>query len=325
MYDWAEFRHFKYLLTILELQGFRAAAEQLNTGQPNLSIQAKQFQEYASLRLYEKTKDGRIKPTDTGVAFQFIAKSVLEARDEAFEALAAIERGDITSVRFGCSPLVDQALFQSFCQMHRELLPSCTIRPERDDTMQLVEDVLAGVLDAAIVTHPIKHTALRIEEMRRDRLVVCLRKDDPLALKTALQPTDLQEKLTILYHPQRHPGAHVRLMELLADAGVELEGYSRASHPSEMQTLVKDGYGLALIRQGTVLENELTTRPIAGVDWTVDTVVIYHQERHPKTLPVVVRKFKRQLRKGEKQTTGTKPGLAPRPAKDEPAQLTLLS
>src|SRR5260370_1745810 len=325
MYDWAEFRHFKYLLTILELQGFRAAAEQLNTGQPNLSIQAKRFQHYASLRLYEKAKDGRIKPTDTGVAFQFIAKSVLEARDDAFEALAAIERGDITSVRFGCSPLADQALVQSFCRMHKELLPSCTIRPERDDTMQLVENVLAGVLDAAIVTRPIKHAALRIEEISRDRLVICLRKDEPLALKTALQTKDLQENLTILYHPQRHPTAHARLLELLGDAGVELEEYSRASHPSEMQTLVKDGYGLALIRQGTTLEDELTTRPIAGVDWTVDTVVIYHQERHPKTLPVLVRKFKRQFRKGQKQTTATRLGLASRPTKDEPAQLTLLS
>ena len=27
MYDWAEFRHFLYLLTILEKGGFRAAAE----------------------------------------------------------------------------------------------------------------------------------------------------------------------------------------------------------------------------------------------------------------------------------------------------------
>jgi DNA-binding transcriptional LysR family regulator len=325
MYDWAEFRHFKYLLTILELRGFRAAAEQLNTGQPNLSIQAKQFQEYASLRLYEKAKDGRIKPTDTGVAFQFIAKSVLEARDEAFEALAAIERGDVITVRFGCSPLADHALFQRFCQMHRELLPSCVVRPERDDTVQLVENVLAGVLDAAIVTRPIKHAALRIEEIRRDRLVVCLRKDDPLALKPSLRAKDLQGNLMILYHPQRHPSAHARLLELLGDAGVELEEYSRAWHPSEMQTLVKDGYGLALIRQGTTLENELTTRPIAGVEWTVDTVVIYHQERYPKTLPALVRKFKRQLRKGEKQTTATSLGLTSRSAKDEPAQLTLLS
>ena len=144
-------------------------------------------------------------------------------------------------------------------------------------------------------------------------------------LKTALQPADLQKNLTILYHPQRHPIAHARLLELLGDAGVELEEYSRASHPSEMQTLVKDGYGLALIRQGTTLENELTTRPIAGVDWTVDTVVIYHQERHPKTLPVLVRKFKRQLRKGEKQTTAAKLGSSSRPTKDESAQLTLLT
>ena len=85
--------------------------------------------------------------------------------------------------------------------------------------MQLVENVLAGVLDAAIVTHPINHAALRIEEIRRDRLVACLRKDDPLALKAALQTTDLQGNLTILYHPQRHP-AHAGLLELLRDAGV---------------------------------------------------------------------------------------------------------
>ena len=325
MYDWAEFRHFKYLLTILELRGFRAAAEQLNTGQPNLSIQAKQFQENASVRLYEKAKDGRIKPTDTGVAFKFIAKSVLEAREEAFEALAEIERGAITSVRFGCSPLVDQTLFQSFCQMHRELLPSCAVRPERDDTMPLVEDVLKGTLDAAIVTHPIAHTALRIEGIRRDRLVVCLREDDPLASKNTLAMMDLQKHLTILYHPQRHPAAHAKLIELLGDGGVELEEYSRASHPNEMQTLVKDGYGLALIRQGTTLGEGLTTRPIAGVDWTVDTVVIYRQERHPKTLPVLVRKFKRQLKKGDpKKISRGLDGASVR-AKEEPTQLTLLN
>lgn len=44
MYDWAEFRHFRYLLKILEKGGFRAAAEELFTSQPNLTVQARQFQ-----------------------------------------------------------------------------------------------------------------------------------------------------------------------------------------------------------------------------------------------------------------------------------------
>ena len=58
MYDWAELRHFRYLLTILERQGFRVAAEELHTSQPNLSVQARQFQENASVRLYKKLKNG---------------------------------------------------------------------------------------------------------------------------------------------------------------------------------------------------------------------------------------------------------------------------
>jgi DNA-binding transcriptional LysR family regulator len=85
MYEWVEFRHFKYLLTILELQGFRAAAERLFTSQSNLSTQAKQFQESASVRLYHKMKDGRIKPTDTGIALTFIAKDMLNNRVEAMD------------------------------------------------------------------------------------------------------------------------------------------------------------------------------------------------------------------------------------------------
>jgi hypothetical protein len=83
----------------------------------------------------------------------------------------------------------------------------------------------------------------------------------------------LQDNLATLYHLQRHPDAHAALLELLSDAGVPVEEYSRASHPSEMQTLVKNGYGFVLIREGTLLEDDLSTRPILDVDWTVDTAV----------------------------------------------------
>ena len=95
MYDWAELRHFRYLLTILERQGFRVAAEELHTSQPNLSVQARQFQENASVRLYKKLKNGRIRPTESGLAFIALAKLLLETRDEVINALIAIERGEI--------------------------------------------------------------------------------------------------------------------------------------------------------------------------------------------------------------------------------------
>ena len=276
-----------------------------------------------------------IRPTDTGIAFKVLARILLETRDEVLDALIAIERGDIRSVRFGCTPLVDQGVFRTFCDLHKEILPSCPVRPTHGDTAQLADEVLSGKVDAAFVTLPLQHPDLRIEELRRDRLVVCLRRDHPLATKASLQASDLQGNLTVLYHPQRHPDAHERLLELLADAGVQIEEYSCASHPSEMQTLVKGGYGFALIREGTTLDEELTTRPIVGVDWTVDTALIYHKTRHPKTVPILAKQLLKQRPQDSRETTQSTASFAvrrtnaagkrpPNNAKDGPAQSKLI-
>jgi len=325
MYEWAEFRHFRYLLSVLEQQGFRAAAEKLHTAQPNLSVQAKQFQENASLQLYEKLKDGRIKPTRTGEAFKLAAKYLLDAREEVMEALIAIEHDDLSVVRFGCSPLADPSLFSEFCLIHKELLPSCDIHPERGDTSQLIDEVLSGAIDIAIITRPVDNGILTVEDISHDRLVVCLRADDPLARNNALQLEEIRDNLRIFYHPERHPSAHLRLLELLSDRGIQIARFSRASHPLEMQSLVREGYGFALIREGTRLDSELTTRPIAGVDWTVDTALIYRADRYPKTIPVVIRQLKRQLGKAKSQLIERHKQTASAQAKDTPIQLELLS
>lgn len=329
MNDWAEFRHFLYLKTILERGGFRSAADHLNTSQPNLTVQARQFQDFADICLYRKAKDGRISPTETGLAFISLASSLLEVRDEVIAALIAIDRGEIPAVRLGCSPLVDQEVFRTFCSMHKDLLPRCTVRPTHGDTTQLASALIEGTLDAAIVTLPLKHPELRVQELRRDRLVACMRKDHALANKAALRVSDLQGNLTILYHPDRHPEAHHRLMEMLRDEGLEIEEYSSASHPNEIQVLVKEGYGIALIREGTSLDETLTTRRLIGVEWTVDMALAYHREQHPKTIPVLARRLRKIYQPSQPVPTRKSPlsvpivDAIPKAPVEEPIQLKL--
>ncbi|MGD0904327.1 MAG: LysR family transcriptional regulator [Terracidiphilus sp.] len=295
MNNWAEFRHFKYVLAIIEHMGLRAAAEHLRTAEPNLSVQAKQFQENLAIQLFRRAKDGRIQLTKTGIAFKPIAQGLLDAREEAIAALVAIERGQICTLNLGCAPFVDPELFQMVCEMHKEIVPDCSIRPTHGDTVQLVEELVSGQIDAAIMTLPISDPRLYAEAIRRDRLVACLPANHSLASKMALRPADLQGTLAVLCHPQQHPEAHAQLMAWLGEGGIHIEEFARASHPTEMQTLVKAGYGLALIREGIVLDAGLTTRPIIGVNWVVDTAFVHNRQVHPKTVPVLLRNLKRRL------------------------------
>jgi DNA-binding transcriptional LysR family regulator len=295
MNNWAEFRHFRYLLAIVEHKGFRAAAEHLHTSEPNLSVQARQFQEAFDIQLFTRGKDGHIQITETGVAFKPIAQGLLDARDEAIAALVAVERGQVRTLSLGCAPFVDPELLRAACEIHKEIVPGCPVRPTHGDTVQLLEELVLGEIDAAIMMLPVNDQRLCVQRIRRDRLVACLRADHALAAKAALRPADLQGNLAVLHHPQRHPSAHARLLELLARAGVQIEEFSRASHPAEMQALVKAGCGLALICEGTPLDTELTTRPVAGVDWAVDTALVYSKQHHQKTIPLLARHLKRRL------------------------------
>jgi DNA-binding transcriptional LysR family regulator len=335
MYDWAEFRHFRYLLAILEKRGFRAAAEELHTSQPNLTVQARQFQDNAGVRLFRRSRAGHIRPTESGVAFIGLARHLLEVRDEVIDAIAAIERGEIASVSCASSSLVDQQLFRELCSMQKRLVPSAALRPTHGDVPQLVEEIQAGVVDIALVTLPLEHPDIHVEELRHDRLVACIRKDSPFALKSALAVADLKEHLRIFYHPQKHPDPHGRLLEMLSSAGVQLREYSRASHPSEMQALVREGFGIALVREGMALDDQLTSRPVTGIEWTIDTALVYHKQRHPKTIPILVRQFKKQF--GQQRlnndselasiamnSTVKRPNASVSSTNQEPVQLRLL-
>ena len=294
--DWADFRLLMFMWKVLQHRSVREAAGELHTTPSNISAASKKFFEQSGMRLYTLTRDNHIDPTKEGLAYPAMVAGVFAARDEFIDALNAIHKGDIRILRFGCGTFVAPDTFRLACEIHKSYLPECTIRPRAADAAQLVRELIAGEIDAALLTLPVDSQELHVEEVQRNRLVVCLRADNPLSKKAALWPADLIGRLTVIYDPQRHPAAHARLRELLEEAGVPVRDPVMASHPSEMQQLVLDDYGLALIREGMSLPNALTTRPIADVPWTVDTAIAYHKDRYPKTIPKLVRDLKRQLR-----------------------------
>jgi len=185
------------------------------------------------------------------------------------------------------------------------------------DTIQLAEEVALGVLDAALITLPLQHPELCIERLQSERLVVCIRRDDPLASKHALSVHDLKDRLAILHDPQRHPTSHSNLIELLSHAGLPLREFARSSNLFETLMLVKDGFGFALVREGTKLDTELITRPVAGADWTVEMALIYHKSRYPRTVPILAKKLRSTRRRPHSDTGVSLAEIATNPKQDD--------
>jgi len=89
---------------------------------------------------------------------------------------------------------------------------------------------------------------------------------------------------------------------MFEEVGIRIDLTCSAGTPSDIQWMVREGYGLALIDQASSIEKELTTRPIAGVNWTADTAFVHHTRGDHIALPFIERSFSQYWRDAKRKT-----------------------
>ena len=318
MSDRLEFRHLRYLIVVAEEANISRAARRLYLAQPSLSTQIKALEEALLIDLLVRVPKG-VRLTPAAEVLIVGARQILKLRDEMIAAARASHQVSVAPLRIGFSPFVDRALLQMVCTLHNSLFPCCEIKPKSGDTVELLSLVEHGVIDAALLTLPANGIGLNMHRLAHDRLVVCMRSKDPAADQAEIAPSALQKRLTIFREPKQHPEAHRQLMELLDKVGVHPEIASTTATPHDIQWMVQSGYGHALIREGSELEAGVVTRPVAGVDWAVDSVLIFKKMPSHKAIPALVR----ELRKRPRLQSSIPPTKQPQSVRARRADLSL--
>jgi len=306
MSDLVEFRHLKYIVAVAETASITKASERLFLSQPSLSKQIKDFEEFIGFPVFVRNREGVV-TTSAGQVVIAYAQEALSTRDEILDIARSIHRGEVPPLRLGFSAFVRSSIVQSFRDSYTRIFPNCAVQLSGDERANIIEQLGNGGLDAALLQMPIDGPNWVVHELSREPLVVCMRSDDQMARQPLISLSVLAARLKIFRAPNAHPSAHKRLVEMLSEVGVHPEFSCYAVSPSDMQWMVKERYGFALVEQSCALEADLTTRPIAGVRWTADTAFVHHNEAvHPA----------RKIRT-------CKNGLLPH--KDLPRQLDLLA
>ena len=317
MYDLVEFRHLKYIAAVAEEGNITRAADRLHVAQPSLSKQIKDIEDEIGFSIFVRARDG-VSVTPSGQMIVAYAQEAIQRRSEVVALAQAVHRGEVPPLRLGISSFINPALPQHLRDSYYQYFPACIVNLSGGSPAHMLRKLERGVLDGALLTLPIDGRDWIVQHVAHSSFVACMRSDDPLARNHEVTIDGLSTRLNIFRDPELHPAAHRSLFELRAGAGIHPEIKCVAATPADVQWMVRAEHGVALVDQSITLDPDLTTRPIAGVQWTIDSAFVYHAMANHLALPFVVQ-FARQMQ--SRPATRKRPVLHP----CEPVQLRLLA
>ncbi|MGA0540269.1 LysR substrate-binding domain-containing protein [Neotabrizicola sp. VNH66] len=152
-------RHLRYFEALAQHGHFGRAAEACAISQPALSVQMKELEEILGAALIERGPR-QLRLTPVGQALADRAREILRAVDD-LGALVQVEGGPWTGrLRIGVIPTVAPYLLPGMIQRLAARHPALDLRPREAVTPRLVEDLVEGRLDVAVVALPISEPAL---------------------------------------------------------------------------------------------------------------------------------------------------------------------
>jgi DNA-binding transcriptional LysR family regulator len=242
-----ELRHLRYFRAVAEELHFGRAAERLHIAQPPLSQQIRQLERELEVSLFTRSTR-RVELTAAGEAYLKRAVAVLDAVDDAGQQARRIAQGVEGHLTIGCVGSATYSVLPRVVRALRDELPhvEISIRGEMLAPAQL-DALRAGDVDIALLRPPVDDVAIRVEVLRRDRLIAALPAEHPLAQRDLLRVSELRGEDFIAHAGRGRSVMGGLLAAICADAGFAPRIRHEVSETSTLVTLVAAGLGVAVV------------------------------------------------------------------------------
>jgi len=293
MFHELEFRHMKSFVAVVEERSFVKAAERLGITQPSLSLQMKKLEDGCGLTLLNRSPTGTT-VTRSGRDFLVMSREMLKRRDHLIRFTSVDKTGIELPMRFGYSPFTDQRFVEEARLGYRDMVPEGPFQTSSECSAELMRMVADGRLDAALVSLPLTEKDLYVRTLCTEKLLVCLRRDDPLAQGASIPQSALESRLSILFARVHQPELYDGLIRKLKHIGINLHPTEFFSGPSAMQNMVKSGCNFSLVPESVTLDSELTMMGIEGLHLSVKTGFVCRIPQMSPVLPMLALRIEKR-------------------------------
>lgn len=188
-------KHLRYFDALAQHGHFGRAADACAISQPALSLQMKELEDLLGAPLIERGAR-RIRLTALGEAFATRARDILRQVEE-LDDLARASFSPLTGrLRIGVIPTIAPYLLPAVIKALAGRFPGLDLRPREAVTRRLVDDLLDGRLDTAIVALPVSEPTLEETPLFDEEFVLVRPRSD--ADKPVPNPDSLREMRLLL-------------------------------------------------------------------------------------------------------------------------------
>lgn len=277
-----ELRQLRYFVTLTEQLHFARAAELLHLTQPALSQQIKALEDDLDVRLFDRTKR-KVTLTEAGSYFLLEAQLTLNQAEKAQAVAKRVARGELGSLRVGYVPsAVFTGILSQIASEFRQHAPEIQMLLEEMLGPEQLIKIAAGTLDAGIIRLPIEHELPHLETkvLIKERMVIAIREDHPLARLKQISVADLRNENFIVWKGMQPMPINGHLVALAEKGDFPIRIGQNAPSLAAVIALVAGGAGIALVPDSLQNINlpSVCFRPLADLERISEVAVCYRSD-----------------------------------------------
>lgn len=258
-----EVRVLRYFLAVVREEGINRAAEVLHITQPTLSRQLSQLEDEMGVKLFHRGAK-KITLTSEGMLLRRRAEEILALVDRTAQEL--MEQDELVDGRIviGGGELAAMQVLPEMIESFRKKYPLVTFDIFTGSADLVKEQMEKGLIDIGVLLEPVDMEKFDFIRLRgRERWVVLMRPDDPLAEKNAVSAKDLENAPLIL---PRRTNVQNELTNWLGDSFQDRQIVFTSNLATNAALIVQRGLGYALVVEGSVPfwdKNKIACRPLS--------------------------------------------------------------
>jgi DNA-binding transcriptional LysR family regulator len=240
-----EIRQLKAFVAIAEEGTFTAGAVRVHITQAAISMQIRQLEIETGSRLFVRAPR-RVIITEAGERLLERARAILREHDAAIDELAALNGAERGRVRIGsASAMVSADPLPQLLRALRKRYEGVEVSVASGTSEALVQQILAGELDAAFVSLPVEARGIQTEMLSEDSLVAVASPRHKLARQRVVSPYALANEKLIL--GERGGNTRRLIDQFFAQAGVTLKIAMELSRLSAIKRMVEEDMGVGIV------------------------------------------------------------------------------